>query len=141
MKNKKIYPRFKFIRRSFVNYSFADLGDDFRLVENPLPYDNLPNGEYQIRGNKKDHAKYYWVKDNKWFLTEDKIKDNGHFQCEAGTYQMFPSLPDKKYKELRKNYKYLSHVWQRYVYGYFHWKELREIGRNTSFIRFKIIGK
>jgi len=133
MKNKKKYPRFKFISRDFRFYSISDFDNDFNRVENPLPYNNLPDGEYQIRGNKKEHSKYYWVKNNKWFLTEDKTKDNGHYMCESTTYILFPSLPEQKYQKLQDVYDCLSPVWKRYVYGYFFWKELREMSRKNHY--------
>jgi len=142
MKNKHKYPRFKFIHRPLVNVlSIDDLRDDFIEVDNPLPYNNLPNGEYQIRGNKKNHAKYYYVKDNHWFLTEDKIKDNGHYMTESATYQLFKPLSDKEYLNLKKCYKFLNKHWRRNVLGYFFWKELRETKRNSRFVRYKIIGR
>jgi hypothetical protein len=142
MKNKNKYPRFKFVNNKIINnLTFEELLEDFIEVENPLPYNNLPNGTYHIRGNKKDHAKYYFVKDNRWFLTEDKTRDNGHYMCEATTYNLFPSLPEKRYQNLQTVYKCLSPVWKRYVYGYFFWKELRELRRNMKYKRFKIIGR
>jgi hypothetical protein len=123
-------------------WKHEELSKDFEVVPNPTKYNNLPNGEYHIRGNKKNHAKYYWVLDNIWYLTETKTKDNGHHLCEAGTYQMFPPLSEKEWEYINKiPRKMLTKNWRRLRYGHNHWMDLREISRNIYKIRFKTIGK
>ena len=44
--------KFKFIHRDFWGDE-ETLREDFKTVDVPLPYKNLPDGEYLIRGNKK----------------------------------------------------------------------------------------
>jgi hypothetical protein len=126
MKNK-----IKFINFN-VNYDHIELNHDFKNVENPTPYKNLPDGEYLIRGDKKDYSKKYWVKDNIWYLIEDKIKDNGHYLCNAAIYTLFPQLSEKEWEIMNKiPYKRLSKYWQRARYGYNFYMKLREISRDA----------
>ena len=122
-------------------WNHEDLSDDFKIVPNPTVYDNLPNGEYLIRGNKKDHSKEYWVYENVWYQTSDTTVDNGHSYCIAGTYQMFPNLSNSQWEVLNKTYRYLKPIWQRMVLGHNHWVDCREIGRNTRMKRIKLIGR
>ena len=125
--------RFKFISRDFNLY---DLENEFVSVENPLNYKNLPDGEYLIRGDKKSHSKKYYVKNNKWYLVENKTKDNGHYFTNAAIYQLFPQKPESFWKVLNAiPYKCLSKYWQRARFGYNFYMELRKIGRDSNKFR------
>lgn len=132
--------RFKFINRDFDREDdLDDLIECFKKVECPLPFDNLPNGEYVIRGDKKSHRKKYFNANGVWFLVEDVKKDNGHFMCDAATYLLFPQLSEKEWTLLNNvPYKTLNKVWQRNLCGYncfMDWKKLRE-NTKKSFLSF-----
>lgn len=115
-----------------------DLLEDFKIALNPTPYDNLPNGEYLIRGNKKSHSKEYWVFENVWYLVATTIKDNGHWYCISAKYNLFPMLPLKEYEELTKHVNRLSELWQRNVYGFNCWLDLRSSSRDISLNFYKL---
>jgi len=101
------------------------------IVENPTRYSAVPNGKYEIRGNKKDNSKYYHVFENVWYLIETKVKDNGHYLCSAGTYQLFPQLSQKQWDILDLiSYKQLSNYWRRARYGHSHYMDLRQVSRD-----------
>ena len=95
MKNKLKYISFTH------EWSHNELIEDFEIVKNPINYNNLPNGEYMIRGNKKGMRKNYWVKDNIWYLTSNVKKDNGHFMTDSTTYMLFPIIKHSEYLELK----------------------------------------
>ena len=119
--------KFKYIPFS-IEHIAEEMTEYFQEVDSPLPYNNLPDGEYLIRGNKREHRKKYWKVDNRWFLTEDVVKDNGHYYCDSTIYGLFPMLPHREYVKLKEvGFKRLNKTWQRHVHGYFHWLELREI--------------
>lgn len=121
---------FKFVPRDF---SYYDLADDFKPVPNPLPYQNLPDGEYLIRGNVREHRTEYWKEGEVWYLVSEVTRDNGHYLCDSSTYMLFPSLPEKEWKRiLAIPYKRFSKVWQRHIFGYKHWLELRRIKRDSG---------
>ena len=110
------------------------------IDDNPSSYISVPDGEYHIRGEKKNHAKYYHVYNNIWYLMKNKTKDNGHYLCDAGTYLLYPNLSEKEWELLNKvDYKKLAPVWRRYRYGYNHFMELRELGRGIrkQFLKYK----
>ena len=126
MKNKIKFKSFT------ANYDHIELMHDFKKIANPTSYKNLPDGEYLIRGDKKGHSKKYWVKDNIWYLTENKTKDNGHYFCDAATYTLFPQLSEKEWELMNKiPYKRLSKYWQRARFGYNFYMELRASRRRT----------
>ena len=122
--------KFKFI--SFYHeYEIEELEEDFEEVSNPLPYSNLPDGEYMIRGNKKGHRKEYWKIENKWFLISTVDKDNGHYMCDAAAYTLYPQKPESFWKKLSEvHWKCLSKYWRRALYGYQFHMQLREQYRN-----------
>lgn len=126
MKNK-----LKYISRSFDQF---DLEDDFEIVDNPTKWNNLPDGEYLIRGDKKDHSIEYYVKDNIWYLVDNKTKDNGHYMCAASTYQLYPNLSEKEWAILSHPlvWNKLNKYWQRAVYGYKFSMELRNMTRDIK---------
>ena len=124
--------KFKYLQEKIKYLPVELFEEEYKEVKNPLPYNNLPDGLYQIRGNKKNTAKYYYLKENRWFLSEDKKRDNGHKWAEAGVYELFPWKSEKEYQQLRKCFKYLSPVWKRYVSGYFFWKQLRDTKRRSK---------
>ncbi len=130
--------KFKYI--SFeITHSIEDLKEDFKLCENPLPHNNLPDGEYMIRGNKKSHRTKYWVVNNNWFLVNSSTKDNGHFYCDANVYQLFPNKSQKEWENLKKiPFKCLSKYWQRALIGYINYQDCRKLRRGIikDFLKF-----
>jgi hypothetical protein len=127
--------KFKFINKQFLE--FTDL-ENYPLVENPLPYKNLPDGEYLIRGTVKAQRKVYWKFGTKWYLIEDVLKDNGHYYCDSTQYMLFPILSEKEWVNIRKvGWKKLNKVWQRHLFGYLHWKELCHLRRDTKLAMFR----
>ena len=134
MKNKRI--RFKFINKE--EGILKSISKDFKEVSPPYPLKHTPNGEYLFRGNKKDHYKVYYVYNNHWYLTDDKTFDNGRKVIDAGVYEYFPKLGDKKYQELYKNIKYLSKTWKYFVLGWYHYKDIEKLKRNMKMTFFKI---
>ena len=108
--------------------------NDFSEVENPMPeYKNLPDGEYVIRGDKKGQRKEYWKCMGLWFLVSDVEKDNGHYYCDASTYELFPSLSEKEWKSIESvGWKRLNKVWQRNLSGYKQWMDIRKLQRNMQ---------
>jgi hypothetical protein len=129
--------KFKFINREFDD--LEELREFFKEVECPLPFENLPNGEYMIRGDKKSYRKEYFNSNGIWFLVENVTKDNGHYMCDAAEYLLFPQLSEKEWALLNKvPYKTLNKVWQRNLCGYntyMGWKKLRE-DTKKSFLSF-----
>ncbi len=126
MKNKIKYLNFT------VNWQHSHLLDDYLIVDNPTIWNNLPDGEYLIRGNKKDHSTEYWVKDNIWYLVSITTKDNGHYYCNAGIYQLFPILPEKEWEQLNKVASKLSSYWKRSVAGRNHYMDIRQMTRSIK---------
>jgi len=119
--------KFKFISREFY-WGHEELLEDFTLVNNPLPYQNLPDGEYMIRDSSKGHRKEYWKHEDKWYLVEDVTKDNGHYYCDSRTYMLFPMLSEREWDNIEKvGWKRLNKVWQRHLMGYLHWKDLNRM--------------
>ncbi|MCK9416573.1 hypothetical protein M0Q97_07960 [Candidatus Dojkabacteria bacterium] len=121
----------------FLNFDYIPEIDDlleegYIIVENPTTLSNVPDGEYLIRGDKKDHANEYYVINNMWILISTTTKDNGHYYCRAGTYQLFPNLPEKDWKQLNKVWTKLSPYWKRAVAGRNHYMEIRKIRRNIK---------
>ena len=97
-----------------------------KKVKCPLPYKNLPNGEYLIRGAKKEHRKIYYKINKKWYLIEDVTKDNGHNTVDSTKYGLFPSLPEKEWVTIEAaGYARLNKLWQRHLGAYKHWCDLR----------------
>jgi len=121
-------------------WNHKDLLEDFDIVPNPLPYENLPNGEYLIRGNKKSHSKEYWMFENVWYLVATTTEDNGHYLVISSTYHLFPSLPTSEYEELSKHINRLSELWQRHVYGFNFWMDMRDQTRKMN-LNFRIFEK
>ena len=125
--------KFKYLAFRHTFFDVDELREQFTEVENPLPYNNLPDGEYLIRGNKKSHRKYYWKFENLWFLSEDVIKDNGHYHCDATRYLLFPSLSEKEWKYIAlAGWKRLTPFWQRCLHGYEFWMELNKSRKNMK---------
>lgn len=76
MKIKK--QKFKFVTDINIPIHPKNL-NIYPIVNNPLPqYNNLPNGMYLIRGNKKYHFKIYKLFNNTWNLMEDYQKN---YEC------------------------------------------------------------
>lgn len=121
----------------FINFSYeVDLlmveDNSWEIVPCPLPYSNLPDGEYLIRGPAKEHRKCYWKVEDVWFLTENITKDNGHHMCDAARYLLFPQQSESFWKNLKAvPWKCLSKYWQRALWGYEFSMQLRETGRNV----------
>lgn len=127
----------------FLNFdydiSIKSIASKYPIAENPTKYVNLPDGEYIIRGNFKGYSKEYWKIDNKWFLIKEVTKDNGEYYCNAGKFQLFPSLSEKEWLELNKVWKKLSPYWKRAVIGRNHYMEIRNIKREIkkNFLHYK----
>lgn len=120
---------------------FETLEEECTKVDQVIDY-KISDGEYLIRGNKKDHAKYYFVKSNIWYLHSIKEKDNGHYMCEAATFRLFPNLSEKEWNLMNKiPYKRLTKYWQRARYGYNFYMELRELKRNMRRQRIKLLSR
>jgi hypothetical protein len=121
--------KFKYYQGNVHLWENEDLKEDFgKNVESPLPYKKMPNGVYLIRGNEKSHRKEYWVLNNKWYLVSDVKKDNGHYLCDSATFNLFPQLSEKEWNNILKiPNKCFNKLWQRHIYGYWHWKNMREL--------------
>ena len=115
---------------AFIEYCMVD--EKRQRVSCPLPFTNLPSGEYVIRGANKGQRKEYWHLKGKWYLIADVQKDNGHFICDSARYQLFPSLSKNEWAKIKfVGFKKLNKLWQRHLAGYIHWQNLRDIERNT----------
>lgn len=124
--------RIKFKYQECLNYDYDDLCG-YEKTKNPLPYKNLPNGYYLIRGNKKEHRKKYLKQGNNWYLLDDVTKDNGQYYCDSNTYNLFPSLPEKEWLKIKNvGFKRLNKVWQRHLYGYLLWCDLRNLSKEIK---------
>jgi len=127
MKNK-----FKF---KFLNFGYEpdvdEFDGEFTVVSNPTPYDNLPDGEYTIRGNKQYHKKEYWKNNNIWYFIHSDTFDNGQYWCDAEKFLLFPNLSEKEWDVLNnpiiKNK--LTKYWKRALYGRNFWMQLRKSSR------------
>ena len=114
--------------------------EHFKIVDCPLPYNDLPDGEYLIRGNKRSHRKKYWKFKDKWYLVNDVTKDNGHYDCDSAEYMLFPMLSEKEWQKIKGvPYKVLSPLWKRHIAGYTHWMQCRKLvrGIKLDYIKFK----
>lgn len=108
-----------------------------KVVDNPTPYKNLPEGEYLIRGDKQFHCKLYHHFQNVWYLMEVSTKSSDLYSTIVHQYQLFPCLKTKEWEELGRHYAKLTKYWRRMVYGYFRWKELRDLSRDVALTFFK----
>ena len=115
--------------------------EDFNEVECPLPYRNLPDGQYLIRGTEKGHRREYWKLEDRWFLIDDVKKDNGHKICDIAIYQIFPNLTEREWENISKvGWKKLKKCWAEYYIGYSYWKQFRETRRRSRMSRIQILG-
>ncbi|MGV8961867.1 MAG: hypothetical protein ACOH2V_00555 [Candidatus Saccharimonadaceae bacterium] len=131
-RKEKERDRFKYINFSH-EYSHEELREDFIVVINPTKYSKLPNGEYEIRGTKKEHSNTYWVSDNIWYLVEEKTRDNGHYIVDAAKYLLFPPLSEKEWKIMNQiPYNRLKKYWQRAREGYNTYMSLRKLTRSIT---------
>ena len=135
--------KFKYYQGTCQFYAKNNIYSGFgRKVKSPLPYKNLPTGVYLIRGNEKSHRKEYWKINNSWFLIYDVKKDNGHYLCDSTTFNLFPQLSEKEWNDILKiPNKCFNKLWQRHIYGYCHWKDMRDMGLNIKLVRYKTIRK
>lgn len=79
---------------------------------NPTKYENLPDGDYYIRGEVKGSTKRYVVIQGRWYFTKDSqyiIKYRDYFMAK---FLLFPNLPEKEYEILFKMYNRLSKEWK-----------------------------
>ncbi len=134
MKNK-----IKYNKKDFSSDWYSEFEDQFKLVPNPTPFKNLPDGEYLIRGEQKDHAKEYYVQHGNWYLVDVIVKDNGHKMCRWAEYHYFPQLPEKEWNILNKVYSKLSNYWKMCVIGHNLYMQFRETKRNARFSSYKIL--
>lgn len=110
-----------------------DLFPHREKVAPPLPYGNLPQGRYVLRGKSKAHRKAYYYTGSVWYLTEDVTQDNGHYLCDAAIYELFPPLSEKEWDALRSvPYKCLSKTWRRYLSGHDLYMEFRNTSREAK---------
>lgn len=127
--------RFKF---KFINFSHEweldEVKGDFDVVPNPTPYNNLPDGEYVIRGNIQYHRNEYWKIENVWHLVTTYDFDNGQYMCDAAEYLLFPNLSEKEWEILNHPIAHgkLSKYWNRALYGRNFWMELRQLSRDSK---------
>lgn len=103
----------------------------YKETNNPTPYQNLPNGWYGIRGNKKDHFSYYCHYQNVWYLISEYDFDNGRYLCNAVEYNLLPCKKHSEWLELRKHRDKLTKHWKRMLFGYFHFLNLQALRRDT----------
>ena len=129
MKNKIKY--FPFKSNRMVNLTKCRL----QIVDNPTPYNNLPNGKYLIRGNSKGKNVEYWVVDNLWHIFDTDIDS-----CVV-SYNIVPNLSKKEWKDLGKHYDKLSRRWKEFIQAYEHSVWCNEISRRVKLTRFKTIRK
>lgn len=117
--------KFKYLSTS--HGTVESLEKMYNICEAPLPYNNLPNGIYLIRGDKKFHRKRYYKINDTWFLIENRTTDKGQYNSDSYTYELFPSLPQKEWDMIRNaGYSRLNNVWRRHLAGYKLWNELRK---------------
>lgn len=129
--------KFKFISSEF-EWETKWLDEEFKRIANPLPYNNLPDGEYIIRGSRKGQRKVYWKNKDIWYFVEDVKKDNGHYYTDSTRYMLFPMLSEKEWNTIQSvGWKKLNLNWQRHLYGYFHWKELLKLRFETKLSMYK----
>jgi hypothetical protein len=122
---KRFGTKFKFINNDF---SYLDDDDfvDFKCVDSPFGDKSMPNGEYLIRGDKESHSKEYYHRNDKWYLVEDTVKDNGHYYVIAYVYKLLPALTEKEWGELNRHYKKLTPYWRRMLIARKYWLQSRE---------------
>ena len=133
--------KFKFLKLDSysVEWYYEDVLNDYKKVENPIgDYKELKDGTYMIRGKRKGERWNYWRLKGEWFLTSHVSIDNGHYLCDATTYELFPNLSQKECEHFNNiPFKSLNKYWKRALRGYTFWMELREIGRNAMKVSLK----
>ena len=135
MKNKLKYLNFEY------DFIIKDFDLHYEIVNNPTIYSsNLPNGEYLIRGDKKNHSKEYYHYNGKWWLiretTEDKDKRNYYF--DAFRFNLYPNLSEKEWELLNKCKNKLSPYWKRAIEGRNLFMEFRKNNRGMEKRFFKL---
>lgn len=130
--------KFKFQNKNSVCEFDEDDLYFHQITDSPLPYNNLPEGEYMIRGNKKGQRKKYHKVKDKWYLIENVIKDNGHYYSDSSTYMLFPILSEKEWDNIKKvDWKRLNKLWQRHYFGYTNWKYILNLIKEMKLDMYK----
>lgn len=80
--------------------------------KNPTKYNNLPDGEYYIRGEIKGRTKRYMVIQGKWYFTKESQYIINYRDYFMAKFLLFPNLPEKEYEILFKMYNRLSEKWK-----------------------------
>ena len=98
-----------------------------RNLFNPIGIENLPEGEYFVRGKVKDSGCIYIYRNNEWILIQSYNKDNGHRMMSCLRYNLLPQLSEKEWNNVLKiPLKALNKQWRFYVSCYLCKKELQE---------------
>lgn len=130
--------KFKYLK--FSRFYFDEEFDDFELVDNPFPYNNLPDGEYMVRGDKKHHRKEYWKFKNKWYLVDDVKKDNGHFIVDLVNYDLLPRLSEKEWDLVKRiGFEKLKPIWKYYYWAYLHRSDMKRMRWEMKKFRKRIL--
>jgi len=116
--------KFKYLPVSFNKYFIEDLKDEY-VVDCPLDYNNLPDGEYLIRGEEKYHRNIYIKYKNKWYLTEKNTKQDYKI-VDLVKYDLLPRISEKQWNEIKHiPYKCLNKDWKDYRLAYDYWYSMR----------------
>ncbi len=117
-----------------INEAVNDKEDPVKVVPKPhlIPDAAVREGTYSIRAKGSYREVEYYA--GHWF-------EKGIWPTDFAVhnFMLFPSLPDKEYLEMRKYRLRLSKEWRRNVDGYFRWKELRKIRRDTRMFSMKYV--
>lgn len=129
--------KFKYLKH--CRFYFDDEFEDFQIVENPLPYKNLPDGEYVIRGTQKNHRTEYWKFKNIWYLVRNITTDDGYKSVDCVKYKLIPNLRECDWENMKNvGLKKLKPIWQLYYQAYLHELELKKTLINISKFRKQI---
>lgn len=110
-------------------------------VQNPTPYANPPDGQYLVRGSKKNCYREYAKTEGAWYLLRDIEDDISYYYIIAAIYDIRPHLTDSEWLEISKHFNKLSAYWKRMVYGHRQWVICHNIGRKPRFQMRKILGR
>lgn len=132
--------KIKKIAKASAWWEHKDLISDFTKVQNPLGI-NVSDGEYMIRGDQKDHKKYYYVWKGVWYLSDDVKKDNGHnFVLQATVYHSYPRFTRKEWELIDKlSKKHLNQQLLNHLYMWKYVQELRNIRRESLKFRLQLL--
>ena len=138
---KKNKYQIKYLKRNYIANDLDINPKESGEVPNPTHYKNLPDGEYLLRGDKKDHFKEYVVINNIWYLTKNITTNNGDVLYRIVTYELFPNLPEKEWNILNKVVKKLTPYWQKIIYSRNVYLEKRKMLRRLSLLIYRVKNK